>query len=200
MAEGPPIDVHLMVRPVDRIVPDFAERRRDLHQLPPRGDRARRSHHRADPRARLQAGTGVQSGDAARLARLHARQARPGAADVGEPGLRRAEVHPERAARRSPRARRGSMRSGRAVRVEVDGGIKVENIGAIARAGADTFVAGSAIFGSEDYAPRSGPCARADRGRVDADWRALLVVVLVVSSSSSREAWRRPAGLVLAGR
>ena len=42
--------------------------------------------------------------------------------------------------------------SGRAVRLEVDGGVKVENIGDIARAGADTFVAGSAIFGSKDYA------------------------------------------------
>jgi ribulose-phosphate 3-epimerase len=42
--------------------------------------------------------------------------------------------------------------SGRAVRLEVDGGIKVDNIGAVAAAGADTFVAGSAIFGSRDYA------------------------------------------------
>jgi ribulose-phosphate 3-epimerase len=41
--------------------------------------------------------------------------------------------------------------SGRNVRLEVDGGVKVDNIGRIAAAGADTFVAGSAIFGSEDY-------------------------------------------------
>ena len=41
---------------------------------------------------------------------------------------------------------------GRAVRLEVDGGIKVDNIRAVAQAGADTFVAGSAIFGSPDYA------------------------------------------------
>jgi ribulose-phosphate 3-epimerase len=41
--------------------------------------------------------------------------------------------------------------SGRQVRLEVDGGVKVENIGEIARAGADMFVAGSAIFGSKDY-------------------------------------------------
>jgi len=41
---------------------------------------------------------------------------------------------------------------GRAVMLEVDGGVKVDNIAAIARAGADTFVAGSAIFGSKDYA------------------------------------------------
>jgi ribulose-phosphate 3-epimerase len=42
-------------------------------------------------------------------------------------------------------------RTGREIRLEVDGGVKVDNIGAIARAGADTFVAGSAIFGSRDY-------------------------------------------------
>ena len=40
----------------------------------------------------------------------------------------------------------------REVRLEIDGGVKVDNIGAIARAGADTFVAGSAIFESPDYA------------------------------------------------
>jgi ribulose-phosphate 3-epimerase len=42
--------------------------------------------------------------------------------------------------------------SGRDIRLEVDGGIKVDNIGRVAAAGADTFVAGSAIFGSRDYA------------------------------------------------
>jgi ribulose-phosphate 3-epimerase len=42
--------------------------------------------------------------------------------------------------------------SGREIRLEIDGGVKVENIGEIAAAGADTFVAGSAIFGSDDYA------------------------------------------------
>jgi ribulose-phosphate 3-epimerase len=40
---------------------------------------------------------------------------------------------------------------GRAVRLEIDGGVKADNIGAIAAAGADTFVAGSAIFGAKDY-------------------------------------------------
>ena len=43
-------------------------------------------------------------------------------------------------------------RTGRDIRLEVDGGVKVDNIAAIAKAGADTFVAGSAIFGSPDYA------------------------------------------------
>ena len=49
-------------------------------------------------------------------------------------------------------ARRRIDASGRPVRLEIDGGVKVDNIGAIARAGADTFVAGSAIFASDDYA------------------------------------------------
>ena len=49
-------------------------------------------------------------------------------------------------------ARRRIDDGGRAVRLEVDGGVKADNIGAIAAAGADTFVAGSAIFGAGDYA------------------------------------------------
>jgi ribulose-phosphate 3-epimerase len=49
-------------------------------------------------------------------------------------------------------ARRRIDALGRPVRLEIDGGVKVDNIQAIARAGADTFVAGSAIFGSKDYA------------------------------------------------
>jgi ribulose-phosphate 3-epimerase len=48
-------------------------------------------------------------------------------------------------------ARRIIDDSGRAIRLEIDGGVKVDNIGEIAAAGADTFVAGSAIFGAKDY-------------------------------------------------
>jgi ribulose-phosphate 3-epimerase len=54
--------------------------------------------------------------------------------------------------------------SGRDIRLEIDGGIKVDNIGAAAAAGADTFVAGSAIFGSADYAAT----VRAMRGAIAA--------------------------------
>ena len=49
------------------------------------------------------------------------------------------------------RARELIDRSGRSIRLEVDGGVKVDNIAQIAQAGADTFVAGSAIFGHQDY-------------------------------------------------
>ena len=55
------------------------------------------------------------------------------------------------ALRKIAEVRRRVSRSGRDVRVEVDGGIKVDNIAAVAQAGADTFVSGSAIFGSKDY-------------------------------------------------
>jgi ribulose-phosphate 3-epimerase len=49
------------------------------------------------------------------------------------------------------------------IRLEIDGGVKVDNIGEIARAGADMFVAGSAIFGAKDYRRPSPPCARRSR-------------------------------------
>ena len=57
-----------------------------------------------------------------------------------------------RKARRCAQARRrGHARTGREILLEVDGGVKVDNIASIAAAGADTFVAGSAIFGARDY-------------------------------------------------
>ncbi len=79
------------------------------HQLPPGSQRACGSHHRADPRAGLPGRAGVQPGDAAALPGPHAGQARPGADHVGEPRLRRPEVHSRRAgqaARSAPAHRR----------------------------------------------------------------------------------------------
>jgi ribulose-phosphate 3-epimerase len=75
---------------------------------------------------------------------------RPGAADERQPGLRRPELHRAHAAQ-DRAARRLIDASGRDIRLEVDGGIKVDNIRRVADAGADTFVAGSAIFGQPDY-------------------------------------------------
>ena len=98
------------------------------------------------------AGLVFNPGDAARLARPHDRQARPRADHVGEPGLRRAVVHSARArqAARGAQAHRRRDAADRAhIWLEVDGGVKVDNIAAIAAAGADTFVAGSAIFGAQ---------------------------------------------------
>ncbi len=62
-------------------------------------------------------------------------------------------------------ARRRIDDSGRDIRLEIDGGVKVDNIAEIARAGADTFVAGSAIFGSQDYA-QTLKAMRAELARV----------------------------------
>ena len=146
-----PIDVHLMVQPVDALAQAFAEGRRRLHQLPPRCQHPCRPHRAADPRRRLQGRPGVQPGDAARRAGVGDRQDRPGADHERQPRLRRAELHRQRRCARSSARASCIDASGRDIRLEVDGGIKVDNIRRAADAGADTFVAGSAIFGQKDY-------------------------------------------------
>ena len=172
-----PIDVHLMVKPVDRIVPGFREGGRAHHQLPSGGDRARRPHARAHPRAGLQGGPRVQSRDAARLSRPRDGQGRPGAHHVGEPGLRRPVVHRLGARRRSREARKRIDASGRDIWLEVDGGIKADNIAEVARAGADTFVAGSAIFGEKDRAGAIAPPARRAEAVLQSAPESLLLVL-----------------------
>ena len=91
-----PIDVHLMVKPVDRIIPDFAKAGASVISFHPEASEHVASHHPADPGEGLQGRPGVQSGDAARCARPRARRARPGADHVGEPRLRRPELHSRR--------------------------------------------------------------------------------------------------------
>ena len=131
----------------------FRRGRRELYQFSSRGQRARRSHHPPDPRAWLQARAGVQSGHARSIWLDYTLDKLDLVLLMSvNPGLRRPAVHPQRAAARSPRCGGASPPAGATVRVEVDGGIKVDNIAAAAEAGADTFVAGSAIFGSKDYA------------------------------------------------
>ncbi|HEV8256419.1 MAG TPA: ribulose-phosphate 3-epimerase [Casimicrobiaceae bacterium] len=150
-----PIDVHLMVKPVDRIVPDFAKAGASIISFHPEAsdhvDRTIGLIHDCGCKAGLvfnpatplvwldhlldkldlvlimsvNPGFGGQSFITEALAKLRLARARIDA------------VH---------------ARTGREIRLEVDGGVKVDNIGAIAKAGADTFVAGSAIFGTRDYA------------------------------------------------
>jgi ribulose-phosphate 3-epimerase len=150
-----PIDVHLMVKPVDRIVPDFAKAGASIISFHPEAsdhvDRTIGLIHDCGCKAGLvfnpatplvwldhvldkldlvlimsvNPGFGGQSFITEALAKL---------------SLARARIDAVRA------------RTGREIRLEVDGGVKVDNIGAIAKAGADTFVAGSAIFGTPDYA------------------------------------------------
>jgi ribulose-phosphate 3-epimerase len=146
-----PIDVHLMVKPVDRIVPDFAAAGAAYISFHPEA-----SEH-VDRTLQLIRERGCKSGlvfnpatplnwlehvlDKVDLVLLMS-------VNPGFGGQQFIEsVLPKITAVRTL-----IDRSGLPVRLEVDGGIKVSNIGRIAAAGADTFVAGSAIFGAPDYA------------------------------------------------
>jgi ribulose-phosphate 3-epimerase len=146
-----PIDVHLMVRPVDRIVPDFAAAGATYITFHPEA-----SEH-VDRTIQLIRDSGCRPG-------LVFNPATPldwldytlGSIDLVllmsvNPGFG-GQKFIASALDKLAEAKRRIEASGREVRLEIDGGVKVDNIGAIARAGADTFVAGSAIFGSQDYA------------------------------------------------
>ena len=146
------IDVHLMVKPVDRIIPDFAKAGADIISFHPEASRARRSHHPSDQGLRMPRRAGAQSGYAARLSGSRAAAARSGADHVGQSRLRRAEIYPLCARQAASPCASGSTQLGRDIWLEVDGGVKVDNIAQVARAGADTFVSGSGIFSSTDYA------------------------------------------------
>jgi ribulose-phosphate 3-epimerase len=146
-----PIDVHLMVRPVDRLVPDFAAAGATYISFHPEAsehvDRTIQliREHGCRPGLVLNPATPLDWLDYTleKLDLVLLMSVNPGfGGQQFLPGVlpKISEV------RRRVRA------SGRAIRVEVDGGIKVDNIAAVAAAGADTFVAGSAIFGSSDYA------------------------------------------------
>lgn len=145
-----PIDVHLMVKPVDRIVPDFAKAGASLISFHPEA-----SEH-VDRTLGLIKDSGCQAGlvfnPATPLSWLDhvmdkldlvlVMSVNPG---FGGQSFIDGALDKVRAVRERIDA------SGRAIRLEVDGGVKADNIGAIAAAGADTFVSGSAIFGSGDY-------------------------------------------------
>jgi ribulose-phosphate 3-epimerase len=146
-----PIDVHLMVRPVDRIVPDFAAAGATYISFHPEAsDHIDRTitlirEHGCKPGLVFNPATPLDFLDytLGGLDLVLLMSVNPGFGGQNFiPGVlpKIAEV------------RRRVAASGRDVRVEVDGGIKIDNIGAVAEAGADTFVAGSAIFGSKDYA------------------------------------------------
>lgn len=146
-----PIDVHLMVEPVDRLIPDFAAAGADYITFHPE---ASRHVHRS---LALIQDEGCKAG-------LVFNPATPldwldyVIDDVDmvlimsvNPGFGGQQFIPA-ALDKLRRARELIDSSGRDIRLEVDGGVKVGNIAEIARAGADTFVAGSAIFGTDDYA------------------------------------------------
>ncbi|HSS08160.1 MAG TPA: ribulose-phosphate 3-epimerase [Rhodanobacteraceae bacterium] len=145
-----PIDVHLMVKPVDRIVPDFAKAGASLISFHPEA-----SDH-IDRTIQLIRDSGCKVGlvfnPATPLTYLDyvldkldlvlIMSVNPG---FGGQSFIPAALDKLRLARERIDA------SGRAIRLEIDGGVKPDNIAEIARAGADTFVAGSAVFSEKDY-------------------------------------------------
>lgn len=146
-----PIDVHLMVEPVDRIIPDFAKAGasyitfhpeasrhidRSLALIREQGCKAGLVFNPATPLDCLN--YVIDKVDMVLLMSVN-------------PGFGGQKFIPA-ALDKLREARKIIDQSGLDIRLEIDGGVKVDNIGEIAAAGADTFVAGSAIFGSDDYA------------------------------------------------
>jgi ribulose-phosphate 3-epimerase len=145
-----PIDVHLMVKPVDRIIPDFAKAGatwitfhpeasehvdRTLQLIREHGCRPGLVFNPATPLTWLE--HVIDKVDMILLMSVNPGFGGQKFISSALPKLRR--------------AREIIAASGRDIRLEIDGGVKVDNIAEIARAGADTFVAGSAIFGAKDY-------------------------------------------------
>jgi ribulose-phosphate 3-epimerase len=146
-----PIDVHLMVKPVDRIVPDFAAAGATYISFHPEAtehvDRTIEliREHGCKPGLVFNPATPLDYLDYTleKLDMVLIMSVNPGfGGQKFIPGALKKLVD----------VRRRIDASGKAIRLEIDGGVKVDNIGEIAKAGADTFVAGSAIFGSKDYA------------------------------------------------
>jgi ribulose-phosphate 3-epimerase len=145
-----PIDVHLMVEPVDALAEAFARAGADLISFHPAATR------HVDRTLQLIRGEGCKAGlvfnPAAPLDVLDWEIDKTDLVLVMSvnPGFG-GQAFIDSALRKIEQARKRIDASGRDIRLEVDGGIKVENIRAAADAGCDTFVAGSAIFGAKDY-------------------------------------------------
>ncbi|HZQ62617.1 MAG TPA: ribulose-phosphate 3-epimerase [Casimicrobiaceae bacterium] len=154
-----PIDVHLMVKPVDRIVGDFAQAGASIISFHPEAsehvDRTIGVIHDAGCKAGLvfNPATPLDWLDYTleKLDLVLVMSVNPGFG--GQSFIAGALAKLAAARERIDDMRR---RTGREILLEVDGGVKIDNIADIARAGADTFVAGSAIFGTPDYAATIG--------------------------------------------
>ena len=146
-----PIDVHLMVEPVDRLIPDFAKAGADYISFHPEAsrhvDRTLSLIREHDAKA------GLVFNPATPLVWLEHVLDKVDMVLIMSvnPGFGGQAFIPA-ALDKLRQARRMIDDSGLEIRLEIDGGVKVDNIASIAKAGADTFVAGSAIFGSADYA------------------------------------------------
>lgn len=145
-----PIDVHLMVKPVDRIIPDFAKAGANIISFHPEA-----SEH-IDRTLQLIHDQGCKAGLVFNPATpLHYLEHVLDKVDLilimsVNPGFGGQSFIPQ-ALKKIAAVRQMIGASGREIMLEVDGGIKVDNIAEVARAGADTFVAGSAVFGKPDY-------------------------------------------------
>ncbi|MBE1275949.1 ribulose-phosphate 3-epimerase [Enterovibrio baiacu] len=145
-----PIDVHLMVKPVDRIIPDFAKAGASMITF-----HVEASDH-VDRTLQLIKEHGCKAGVVFNPATpLHHLDHIMDKIDMVllmsvNPGFGGQSFIPE-TLNKLREVRRRIDASGRDIRLEIDGGVKVDNIREIAEAGADMFVAGSAIFGQPDY-------------------------------------------------
>jgi len=145
-----PIDVHLMVKPVDRIIPDFAKAGANIISFHPEA-----SEH-IDRTLQLIRDQGCKAGLVFNPGTpLHFLEHVMDKLDLilimsVNPGFGGQSFIPE-ALKKIAAVRKMIDASGYDIMLEVDGGVKVDNIAAVAKAGADTFVAGSAIFGKPDY-------------------------------------------------
>ncbi len=145
-----PIDVHLMVKPVDRIIPDFAKAGANIISFHPEA-----SEH-IDRTLQLIRDQGCKAGLVFNPGTpLHYLEHVMDKLDLilimsVNPGFGGQSFIPE-ALKKVAAVRKLIDASGYDIMLEVDGGVKVDNIAAVAAAGADTFVAGSAIFGKPDY-------------------------------------------------
>ena len=146
-----PIDVHLMVEPVDRIIPDFAEAGASYITFHPEASRHIDRSLALISEAGCKAGLVFNPATPLSCLRHVIDKVDMILIMLVNPGFGGQKFIP--GALDKLRAARAIIdASGRDIRLEIDGGVKVDNIGEIAAAGADTFVAGSAIFGSDDYA------------------------------------------------
>jgi ribulose-phosphate 3-epimerase len=145
-----PIDVHLMVQPVDRMIGDFADAGASIITFHPEA-----SDH-IDRSLQLIKESGCKAGLVINPATsLQCLEHVMDKLDVillmsVNPGFGGQSFIPQTLTKLS-QARELIKQSGRDIRLEVDGGVKIDNIQAISQAGADAFVAGSAIFNTDDY-------------------------------------------------
>ena len=155
---GVPVDVHLMVKPVDRLIGDFLDAGADYVSIHPE---ATEHPHRSLSLIReggAMAGLVLNPGTPATAVEPLLEAVDMVLVMSVNPGFGGQAFIPS-SLEKVAALRRMIDASGRAIRLEIDGGIKVDNVGAAARAGADTFVAGSAVFGvpvtaaarSDDY-------------------------------------------------